>query len=415
VEGFRETPVVQQTMWIRGRLRPKQIRFRYPAVTVASMVEESMRYPVHWVSHSASPYNAYLFRALAADPAVDLTVHFMHGQVAGHPWRTPLTVGYRSHVCSRAGGICWDLVRLATTNQRSLLVTGNWSDPTMLLSLTLLAARGRPFVMWTDAPHMAKKRNPIKAHLRQAWLRCMFARAARVMGTGAPALTGLAQMGCGREKLVNFPYFVPLDPLTKFAGSSREACETRPLKFVSVGTVINSIKGHDVAVAAIAKARDLTGRNNFEYRIAGSGVDLDALRRQVHQLGLNDRVTFLGWLEPEQVEDLYHDSDILIHPSRKDAFSAAVLEAMAAGLVVLGSEATAAVRDRIRHGENGFIHRTGDVDELASQIAHLLQHPGTIHPLGCQARRTAEEWPVERGVEIVKSLLAERTVSGKDL
>jgi glycosyltransferase involved in cell wall biosynthesis len=90
-----------------------------------------------------------------------------------------------------------------------------------------------------------------------------------------------------------------------------------------------------------------------------------------------------------------------------DRFGAAVLEAMAAGLVVLGSEATAAVRDRIRHGENGFVHRTGDVDELARQIGALLTHPELIRRIGQEARRTAEEWPVERGVQIIKSILAE--------
>src|SRR5574341_737228 len=60
-------------------------------VTGAPAVRESMRYPVHWVAHSASPYNAHLFKALAADPAIDLTVHFMHGVPADRPWQGQMT------------------------------------------------------------------------------------------------------------------------------------------------------------------------------------------------------------------------------------------------------------------------------------------------------------------------------------
>jgi len=386
--------------------------WRAPADWHLQMEMPPSRLPVHWVSHSASPYNAYLFRALAAEPAVELTVHYMHGNPADRPWKDRMTDGYSSHQCWRLAGVCWDLVRLAMTDRQSLFVTGNWSEPTILLSLTLLAMRRRPFVIWAATPDIRKRRNPVKAHLRRIWLRLMFARAARVMGIGAPALAELAQMGCPMNKMVNLPLFVPLHPSLHCGRPAVRLGELSPLKLISVGRIIHSIKGHDIAVAALAKARDLTGRENFQYRIAGTGADLDALRLQVRQLDLEDRVTFLGWLEPEQVQDLYRDSHVLLHPSRIDATGAAVLEAMAAGLVVLGSESAGAVRDRIRHGENGFVHRTGDVDELASQIAHLLQHPGKIHPLGCQARRTAEEWPVGRGVHIIKSILAEIYVAG---
>jgi glycosyltransferase involved in cell wall biosynthesis len=85
---------------------------------------------------------------------------------------------------------------------------------------------------------------------------------------------------------------------------------------------------------------------------------------------------------------------------------------MAAGLVVLGSDATGAVLDRIRHGENGFIHRSGDVDQLAEQIGDLFLHPEILQDVGCRARLTAEQWPVGRGVQTIKSILAETAAPG---
>lgn len=84
----------------------------------------------------------------------------------------------------------------------------------------------------------------------------------------------------------------------------------------------------------------------------------------------------------------------------------AVLEAMAAGMVVLGSAASGSVRDRVANGVNGFIHSAGNVQELADQIVNLMKNPGNISMIGERARQTAEQWPASRGVTIIQSILS---------
>ena len=102
---------------------------------------------------------------------------------------------------------------------------------------------------------------------------------------------------------------------------------------------------------------------------------------------------------------LFAASDVLLHPSLYDPFPVAVLEAMAAGLVVLGSDVCGFVRDRINHGENGMIHHAGDVEELAKQLAFVLNNCQSTSAMGTKARATAEAWPVSRGVDTITSLL----------
>ena len=78
---------------------------------------------------------------------------------------------------------------------------------------------------------------------------------------------------------------------------------------------------------------------------------------------------------------------------------------MAAGLVVLASDVCGSALDRIEHGVNGFLHASGDTTELARQIAFLSEHPECAAEMGRRARTTAMQWPVERGLTIIRQLV----------
>ena len=65
---------------------------------------------------------------------------------------------------------------------------------------------------------------------------------------------------------------------------------------------------------------------------------------------------------------------------------------------------TAGDADRIDPGQNGFIHRAGDVDDLAAQLAMLLRDPGLAAQMGPKAAARAAEWPLERGVRTIRAL-----------
>jgi glycosyltransferase involved in cell wall biosynthesis len=299
-------------------------------------------------------------------------------------------------------GIDGHLVRLAASDRESFFVIAGWHDTTMQLVMTLLAIRSRPFAVWTDTPDLHVPRPRGKVLIRSLFLRWIFKRAMFVLGTGQPAMQALSDMGCPKEKLVNFPFFVDLKRQTE-----PRRVPTGPVKFVSSGRLKNEMKGHQIALSALALARELSGSSNFEYVIAGTGPDLQALQDHTRRLHLERHVAFTGWLEPDVVAKLFAESHILLHPSLYDPFPVAVLEAMAAGLVVLGSDACGSVRDRINNGVNGMIHHAGDVEELAKQIAFVLSHPESVTAMSARACETAEQWPVSRGVSIIDSLLDE--------
>jgi hypothetical protein len=78
---------------------------------------------------------------------------------------------------------------------------------------------------------------------------------------------------------------------------------------------------------------------------------------------------------------------------------------MAAGAVVFASSMTFAGHDRIDHGVNGFIHQAGDYEELASQLAVVIQNPELGELVSARAAETARAWPVSKGVETISRLV----------
>ena len=92
-------------------------------------------------------------------------------------------------------------------------------------------------------------------------------------------------------------------------------------------------------------------------------------RLPVHEM---QRVSFLGGVPYTQIQDVYHNADIYIHPSFWEAFTLPILEAMASGLPVIAS-AVGGTPEIIRHGETGLLFQPGDPQGLAEAIIRLLE------------------------------------------
>jgi glycosyltransferase involved in cell wall biosynthesis len=353
-----------------------------------------------WIVDCPSPYNTYLLEVLAADPEINLSVYFVREAVNSHPWKRIPLDGFRWKAIRSNRLVDWSFLRIALKRGRPFLIVGGWGEPTLQLILTFAAV---PFAVWTDTPRAPKRSMSLREFGRSFWLRRVLSRATYVMGTGRPALQSLAQMGSAPGKLINFPYFVDLNAFAAL----RRAPQHDSLVYVSSGR-LEDVKGFDVSLRALALA--YKGRpERFKYRIAGVGSREPELRRLAHDLGIEDSVEFLGWLEPDQLPQLYEGADVLIHPARVEPYGVSVLEAMASGLIILASDQTNAALDRIDEGIQGFLHKTGDVEGLAMHLTGMLTGSLDLEAMQIASRFRAREWPVSRAVSIVKSMMANHT------
>lgn len=93
-------------------------------------------------------------------------------------------------------------------------------------------------------------------------------------------------------------------------------------------------KGHDRIIPIIArlKARGHPAR----YLIAGEGPDRPRLERMVSEAGIEELVTFLGFVPDEDLPDLYRAADVFALPSTGEGFGIVFIEAMACGTPAIG-------------------------------------------------------------------------------
>lgn len=121
---------------------------------------------------------------------------------------------------------------------------------------------------------------------------------------------------------------------------------------------------------------------------AGDG-DLDEVRALASTLGLGDRVTCPGWLDPAQASQLLRAATVFVLPSYSEGLPMALLEAMSWAVPVVTTP-VGGIPQAIRAGENGVLCAPGDIEGLAAALSSLLDHPHRRAALGSAARTTIE-------------------------
>lgn len=103
--------------------------------------------------------------------------------------------------------------------------------------------------------------------------------------------------------------------------------------------------------------------------LIGEGPEWSAVCQQVEELGLKERVLFLG--KQDEVAQIISLADVLLLPSEKESFGLVALEAMACGVPTVGSRA-GGLPEVVAHGETGYLSPIGETKEMAAYVLDLL-------------------------------------------
>jgi glycosyltransferase involved in cell wall biosynthesis len=209
-----------------------------------------------------------------------------------------------------------------------------------------------------------------------------------------------------RERGVRFRRAEVVRNIVPAPGRARPGVPTPTPRIISIGT-LNPRKAHDVLLRAAAL---LAGRGKpFELWIAGDGPERGRLERLAAELGVANRVRFLG--ELPDAHELLAEAHILAHAARSEGLSNAILEAMAEGVPVVATP-VGATPEFIEHERTGLLAAVGCPQSLADALARLLDDPGLRQRLGQAGLERVrgecnEEGVVRRYAEIFRSLLAD--------
>jgi len=128
--------------------------------------------------------------------------------------------------------------------------------------------------------------------------------------------------------------------------------------------------------------------------LVGDGPEAPNVLAQADNLGLKDRVKFLGG--QDMVESVLCKADLFLLPSASEAFGLAALEAMACGVPVVGS-IVGGLPELVVNGEAGYLEPIGDVGAMARRSLEILSDDQLHGKMAKRAREiTVEKFTTEK-------------------
>lgn len=134
---------------------------------------------------------------------------------------------------------------------------------------------------------------------------------------------------------------------------------------LTIGEMIKR-KNHETALKALAKLKN----NNYIFLVCGRGELESQLKDLAENLGIEDKVRFLGFRN--DIPEICIASDIFVFPSYQEGLPVSVMEAMSAGLPIVASRIRGNT-DLIQDGNGGFLHEPEDYLGIAKSIAKVIE------------------------------------------
>jgi glycosyltransferase involved in cell wall biosynthesis len=177
---------------------------------------------------------------------------------------------------------------------------------------------------------------------------------------------------------------------------------------LSVGRLSRE-KGHTDLIQAIPKILELAGNLPLRLVIVGEGLKRLRIEELCHNLRLTDVVTLTG--QQENINRYYSIADVFLLPSHSEGCPNALLEAMAAGVPVVATDA-GGIPEVVRHGRDAILVKKNDPAGLASATAKILQDRNLRDRLVSSALEVATRKTPEAYFKSIASVFSQACANG---
>jgi glycosyltransferase involved in cell wall biosynthesis len=153
---------------------------------------------------------------------------------------------------------------------------------------------------------------------------------------------------------------------------------------------------------------------NCEFWVVGRDTAETNMRLLCEQNKVADHFNFLGWKSQADLINIYAQADLFVMPSLVEALGVAFLEAMAAGVVVIGTP-VGGITEIIEDGYNGRLTPVKNDTRLAEVIIEVLSLPELQHQYRFAALKTVDDFSIEKMMkntyQIYQQVLAKRKIN----
>ncbi|MER2540511.1 MAG: glycosyltransferase family 4 protein, partial [Azonexus sp.] len=288
-------------------------------------VETKVVAPVPWFPFKAKVFGEYA--QFSSTPGFETR----NGVEVYHPrYFLPPKVGMNVAPYTLAKAALPTIRKLITDGYDFDLIDAHYYYPDGVAASLIAKTLGKPFVVTargTDLNLIPEYEKPRKLILETA------ESASASIGVCKALMDRLAELGADPAKLhtlrngVDLERFKPVD--RKLARQQLDLPAEQRI-FLSVGHLVER-KGNHIAIEAMVKLSESL------LLIAGSGPELGRLQQLATQLGVDDRVRFLGQIANDQLNTWYSAADALILCSSREGWANVLLESMACGTPVVAT------------------------------------------------------------------------------
>lgn len=202
-------------------------------------------------------------------------------------------------------------------------------------------------------------------------------------------------------------YGIKKDILVVHYGIELERWGVIPNKLIKLGDTINVLilgrlvkqKGHLIALEALKQLEDVP----WKLSIVGDGELGSELKKEVARLALNERVEFFSATSERDM--FIQEAHVLLVPSLWEGLGIVVMEAMAAGRVVIASD-TGGIKEIITNNETGYLFPVGNVEAWARGLRKIFIDPESQRVALAGRKYAAEHFSVLEMIKKYEELYA---------
>ena len=263
----------------------------------------------------------------------------------------------------------------------------------------LLTGAPRVVTVHDLAFHLFPEQYPgAKQRYLRAMTRASVRRATRVIAVSESTRRDIIRLyGADPERVVTVPNGVgpEFGPLPDDDVNTFRRAEGLPKRFILFLGTLQPRKNLETLLRAYARVAAQTG---WELVVAGAeGWGTEPMFAAVRELGLADKVRFVGYVAPERLPLWYNAAGILAYPSFYEGFGLPALEAMACGTAVIAAD-NSALPEVV--GDAGCLVGARDIDGFAHAIATLARDDDFRARLGARGARRAAQYTWRRTAEL---------------
>jgi glycosyltransferase involved in cell wall biosynthesis len=376
---------------------------------------------LHLCEHPVQ-YNTTLWQRQALHPKLDILVVYcnLRGAVpAMNPgfgveveWDVPLLEGYPWTLVPSAKGpknggrrtsLPWkNLWQLVTNGEFDAVCLGGYYFREAWTVLLAAKRKRIPVIVCTDAHSLESRRAKSKFTLgiKKQIVGRIFRMAAAVITSSSNAEIFLQSLGVPSERIFMGRSVVDNAWWTEHTAHLDRAALRRELNLPPEARIVlycaklQPWKRPGDLLEAFSRA-DVSGSYLL---FAGDGPLRAMLEQRSRDLGVADRVHFLGFVNQTRLPGVYVASDVLVLPSDYEPFGLVINEAMLCGCPVVVSDRVGARYDLVYEDETGSVFPCGNVEALAKILRSLLNDPSRLDRMGAAAKERMLSWTPELNI-----------------